>query len=429
MAVHGSMNDNDIGLITQFLDIDEYNKIPQVDKNHIRVLFEALYDALVCLKEEGVNEVAFNEDGNLWAYGAVGVEGKIIVGKKRPINVPMFDSSQKEKIIKKYLIKSDNLGRKSKVEIDDLYHITELDEIYEEVIEMPKKIEKDENGIRYLDHIDADKAIKTLATLYRTQVHELNPILEVEVPYLGHRFSGMMPPCQTATGFSIRTKPKKIYSLDDYVDQGTLTVSQKKSLLNYIQQRKNILVVGGTGSGKTTFCNALLKAVSEEDYLSRVIIIEDVRELQCEVKDKVYMTVPPPSLEITDDKYLITTARLLKSAMRRSPERICVGEVRDGDTALNLLSAWNSGHPGGICTIHADDALGGLDKLEQYILMSNKTPNKQMIARTVNVIVSIQAGNIYDTVEKKWKKVRKVEEIKSVEQYVEATGKYYLQEL
>ena len=429
MSVSGGMNDNDLELITSFLDIGDYNKIPQVDKNHIRVLFESLYDALKVLKNEGVNEVSFNEDGLLWAYGAVGSEGKTIIGRKRPQSVPMHDNSQTEKIVKKYLIKSDHLGRKEKREIKDDYFITELDEVLEEVVERPKKIEKDENGILYLDMIDADKAIKTLATLYRTQVHELNPILEVEIPYLGHRFSGMMPPCQTSTGFSIRTKPRKIYSLEDYVEQGTITESQKKSLKNYIQQRKNILVVGGTGSGKTTFCNALLKAVAEEDYLSRVIIIEDVRELQCEVKDKVYMTVPPPSLEITDDRFLITTAKLLKSSMRRSPERICVGEVRDGDTALNLLSAWNSGHPGGICTIHADDAMGGLDKLEQYILMSNKTPNKQMISRTVNVIVSIQAGNIFDQNEQKWKRIRKVEEIKSVEQYVETTGKYYLQEL
>lgn len=423
------MVDNDIDLITKFIDIDVYNSIPQVDKNHMRVLFESLYDALLVLKQEGVNEVSFNEDGYLWAYGAVGSEGKAIIGKKRPPNVPMFDKEQKEKIVKKYLIKTDHLGRKSKHEIEDDYIITEIDDIIEEVVERPKKIEKDEDGIVYLDRIDPDKAIKTLATLYRTQVHELNPILEVEIPYIGHRFSGMMPPCQSASGFSVRTKPKKIYSLDDYVEQGTITESQKKSLINYIQQRKNILVVGGTASGKTTFCNALLKAVSEIDYLSRVIIIEDVRELQCEVKDKVYMTVPPPSTEVIDDRFLITTARLLKSAMRRSPERICVGEVRDGDTALNLLSAWNSGHPGGICTIHADDAYGGLDKLEQYILMANKTPNKQMISKTVNVVVSIQAGNIYDKELQKWKRVRKVEQICSVEQYVEATGKYYLQDL
>lgn len=423
------MRDNDLELITTFLNIEDYNRIPQVDKNHIRVLFENLYDALIVLKNDGVNEVCFNEDGLLWAYGAVGAEGKTIIGRKRPANVEMYDYTQTEKIIKKYVLKKDHLGRKIPQIIDENYQLTEMDEVFEEIEERPKKIEKDENGILYLDMIDADRAMKSLATLYRTEVHEINPILEVEIPYLGYRFSGMLPPCQSACSFSIRTKPRKIYSLDDYVQQGAITLSQKKSLLNYIQQRKNILVVGGTGSGKTTFCNALLKAVAEEDYLSRVVIIEDVRELQCEVKDKIYMTVPPPSLELLDERFLITTARLLKSAMRRSPERICVGEVRDGDTALNLLSAWNSGHPGGICTIHADDALGGLDKLEQYILMSNKTPNRKMIANTVNVVVSIQAGNIYDVKEQKWKRVRKVEEIKSVESYSDITKSYHLQDL
>lgn len=420
--------DTNLAAITEFMSIEEYNKINATNKGHIRLLFESLYDALKVLKDDGVTEVSFNEDQLLWAYGAVGSEGKVIVGIKRPATVPMFDTTQTEKIIKKYLVKKDSIGRKSKVEIKDDYHITEMDEIIEEIVERPKKIEKNEDGLMYLDNIDPDKAMKTLATLYRTQVHELNPILEVEIPYLGHRFSGMMKPCQSETGFSIRTRPKKIYSLDDYIEQGSITESQKLSLLQYIQQKKNILVVGGTGSGKTTFCNALLKAVSELDPLSRVIIIEDVRELQCEVKDKAYMTVPPPNLE-GDDSTAITTARLLRSAMRRSPERICVGEVRDGETALNLLSAWNSGHPGGICTIHADDAIGGIDKLEQYIIMSNKTPNRQMISRTVNVVVSIQASNIYDRDTCKWRKVRRVEEIKSVEQYVEATGKYYFQDL
>lgn len=422
--------DNDLELITTFLDINTYNKIPTVDKNHIRVLFESLYDALIALDKDGINEVNFNEDGILWACGGgAGPEGKAIVGRKRPLNVPMFDETQTEKIIKKYLIKNDKIGRKTKVEIKPDYIITELDEVQEEIIERPKKIDKDEDGILYLDMIDPDKAMKTLATLYRTQVHELNPILEVEVPYLGHRFSGAMPPVQSSTGFSMRARPKIIYSLDDYIKQGTITESQKKSLVNYIKMRRNILVVGGTSSGKTTFCNALLKAVAENDPLTRIIIIEDIRELQCEVKDKVYSTVPPPSLEISDERQVMTTAKLLKSAMRRTPKRICVGEVRDGDTALNLLSAWNSGHPGGICTIHADDAIGGLDKLEQYIMMSNKVPNKQMISKTVNVIVSIQATSIYDTKEERWIEVRKVEEIKSVEQYVEATGKYYLQDL
>lgn len=428
MQIKNGPVDNDIELITQFMSIKNYNSMKQSDRNPMRVLYESLYDALKALQTDGIDEVSFNEDGFLWGMGPGMKGGKEILGIKRPHGTPIFDKENKETVITKFLVVKDDIGRESLKPIDENYRITELDTIREKVEERYKKIEINEDGYRYLDGIDADKAMKTLATLYKTQVHEGNCILEVIIPWLGHRFSGSMPPASSSSSFSLRAKPTKIYSLEDYVAQGTITESQRKSLVNNIMQKKNILVVGGTSSGKTTFCNALLKCVSEVDPMTRVGIIEDVQELQCESKDKFFLTVPPVSLSLDTSK-MLTTDALLRVAMRRSPKRICVGEVRDGEAAATLLNAWNSGHSGGICTIHADNAYGGLEKVEQYIIGSNKFPNPALISKTIHLIVSIQSVTDFDDEIQSWVTTRRVEEIKQVDQYVVEQKKYYLSDV
>lgn len=416
--------DNNYETIIQFLSPEEYNSIPEKSKNSIRLIIDSLYDGLMVFKNPNISEISFNADGKLWAYGHVGKNGKILVGMKRPIDVPIYHPTEKTIREDKFLLIKDDLGRKIKKPIPDDYIINGFDEIHVEHVEVPKKIVFDDNGVRYLDRIDADKAIKTLATFYGTQVHELNPILEVEIPVLGQRFSGIMPPCEVRTSFSLRTKAQVVYTLQDYVDNGTLTDSQKLSLLNMIKEKKNILVVGGTGSGKTTFCNALLHELSQIDPECRVAIIEDVRELKHNCDDSLNFLVPPVSVEITQNMRKITTDVLLKATMRRSPDRIVLGEIRDGDTAANLLSAWNSGHPGGMSTIHADDAASGLLKFEQYLDSSSKTINPKIIAATINVLVSIQKTTEM-LPDGTWIKRRKVEEVLYVDQYVSETKKYY----
>lgn len=420
--------DNNYETIIQFLSPEEYNSIPEKSKNSIRLIIDSLYDGLMVFKNPNISEISFNADGKLWAYGHVGKNGKILVGVKRPIDVPIYHPTEKTIREEKFLLIKDDLGRKIKKPIPADYVINGFDEIHVEHVEVPKKIEFDENGVRYLDRIDADKAIKTLATFYGTQVHELNPILEVEIPVLGQRFSGIMPPCEVRTSFSLRTKAQVVYTLQDYVDNGTLTDSQKLSLLNMIKEKKNILVVGGTGSGKTTFCNALLHELSQIDPECRVAIIEDVRELKHNCDDSLNFLVPPVSVEITQNMRKITTDVLLKATMRRSPDRIVLGEIRDGDTAANLLSAWNSGHPGGMSTIHADDAASGLLKFEQYLDSSSKTINPKIIAATINVLVSIQKTTEM-LPDGTWIKRRKVEEVLYVDQYVSETKKYYTSSL
>ena len=417
------LHDLDFDFITSFIDVETYNEILNEDKNHIRIVLESLNDALVELKKEEVNEVAFNEDGTLWAYGVIGAIGKRIVGRIRPPNVDEFDYSKKIEVVKKYKISVNDLGIKSKVYLSD-EEIDPLDEIHEEKTTEYKRITHADDGTPYLTPLfNPEKAMKALATLYNAQIHSLSPMLEVVIPYLGHRFSGAISPVHSQASFSIRTKPRKIFSLHDLVNQGVMNESQMKSIVNYIKQKKNILIVGGTSSGKTTLVNALLLALSNIDQMTRMFIIEDTRELQCSVIDKNYLTVPPPSSKSATQ---ITIANLIRHAMRRTPDRICVGEIRDGEAATQLLSAWNSGHPGGFSTIHAESAEGGLLKMEQYLDMDNKKINHKMIASTINVVISIQKDFILDKETKKEKGLRRIKEIVEVKGYIAEKNEYDL---
>ena len=147
-------------------------------------------------------------------------------------------------------------------------------------------------------------------------------------------------------------------------------------LLQLVQlQRKNILVVGGTDSGKTTFANALLKVISTTP--DHVIIIEDTQELQCAADDVDYLRTKDGVKSLRD---------LTRDTLRMSPERIVIGEVR-GAEALDLLKAWNTGHPGGVSTVHANSAEKGLVRIEQLVQEAGVIPSKEMIAEAINVIV------------------------------------------
>lgn len=205
--------------------------------------------------------------------------------------------------------------------------------------------------------IENEKALSVaylLASHIGAEINQDCPHLGGELPGTGFRFQIEIPPIVSNVSFNIRKKAIRVFSLNDYLENGIITKRQKEIIEKAVVKRKNILVVGGTSSGKTTLCNAILKEIAK--YNNRVVLIEDVQELQCETENKVRMKTSKNT----------TIRDLIKITMRKTPERIIVGEIRDG-AALDLLKAWNSGHPGGISTIHADDCLGGLEKLEQYI--------------------------------------------------------------
>jgi type IV secretion system protein VirB11 len=225
---------------------------------------------------------------------------------------------------------------------------------------------------------EAERIIRLVAAHMRGEVHEDAPIVSAELPETGERFEGVLPPVARAPCFAIRKPASKIFTLKDYVDAQIATPLQAKALSEAVVDRQNIVVVGGTSSGKTTLVNALLSEVADSG--DRVMILEDTRELQCAADDVVSLRTKTGIASLAD---------LVRSTLRLRPDRIIVGEVR-GREALDMLKAWNTGHPGGITTIHANSDRSGLYRLEQLIQEAVVTVPRRLIADAVNVLVFIE---------------------------------------
>lgn len=226
--------------------------------------------------------------------------------------------------------------------------------------------------------MQAESLMATVATELKTQIDAQNPILECELPLDGSRFEGLLPPITTAPTFTIRKKALNIFTLSDYVTSGIMTEAQKDALSNAVQERANIIVVGGTGSGKTTLANAIIQEIAITCPRDRLVLLEDTVELQPQSENVV-------ALRTADH---ISMARLLPRVLRLRPDRIVVGEVRDG-AALDLLKSWNTGHPGGVATIHANSAASGLTRMEQLVAEATSAPSWNLIADAVDILVFI----------------------------------------
>ncbi|MDA8152591.1 MAG: P-type conjugative transfer ATPase TrbB [Acidithiobacillus sp.] len=210
------------------------------------------------------------------------------------------------------------------------------------------------------------------------------PICEGALPpeFGGARFEGCLPPIAPGPLFAIRLRARSIYTLDDYFASGIITGDQRAAIYQAIDDRKNILVSGGTGSGKTTMVNAILHRISEiADMDQRVVTIEDTSELQ--------ITAPNAVSLFTDDASDIDMTRLLKATMRLRPDRIIVGEVRDG-SALALLKAWGTGHPGGAATVHANNPQAALLRLDQLCQEAGVPSQSELITEAVDIVIQIQ---------------------------------------
>ena len=241
-----------------------------------------------------------------------------------------------------------------------------------------------------MDPVRAKMVIETVASMLDTSITRENPIISGELPLDGSRFEAQIPPIVEAPTFAIRKKALLVFTLEDYVAKGIMTERQRDLIIDAVRERKNILVSGGTGSGKTTMSNAILHAVSRETPDHRIVVIEDTREMQISAPNVV-------SFRTSDE---IDMTRLLKSTMRMRPDRIIVGEVR-GKEALDLLKAWSTGHPGGIGTVHANDARSALVRIGMLVQEANVPPNPELIAEAVNVVISIKrtsTGRIVDEV-------------------------------
>ncbi len=225
-----------------------------------------------------------------------------------------------------------------------------------------------------LSPTDGERIIRLVAHHVGAEVHSGAPRVSAELPGTGERFEGLLPPVVAAPAFAIRKPAVAVFSLADYVAAGIMSDGQADALRRAVTDRQNILVAGGTSTGKTTLTNALLAEVARTG--DRVVLIEDTRELQCAAPNLV-------ALRTRDG--IVSLSELVRSSLRLRPDRIPIGEVR-GAEALDLLKAWSTGHPGGIGTIHAGTAMGALRRLEQLIQEAIVTVPRALIAETIDVI-------------------------------------------
>ncbi|TBR36908.1 MULTISPECIES: P-type conjugative transfer ATPase TrbB [Dyella] len=226
----------------------------------------------------------------------------------------------------------------------------------------------------------SEAAIKTVAGFYGKEVTRSQPVLESEFPLDGSRFAAQIPPVVLAPTFALRKRAVAIFTLDQYVATGVMSGAQRDVLVRAIGAHRNILVIGGTGSGKTTLVNAIIREMVVSNPQERVFIIEDTGEIQCSAENFVQYRTSPD----------ISMTTLLRTSLRMRPDRILVGEVR-GPEALDLLMAWNTGHEGGAATLHANDARAGLSRLAMLISMhpDAPTPIEPLIGEAVHVLVHI----------------------------------------
>lgn len=258
-----------------------------------------------------------------------------------------------------------------------------------------------------LSAADGERIIRLVAHHVGVEVHARAPRVSAELPEGGERFEGLLPPVVAAPAFAIRKPAVAVFTLDDYARAGIMSAVQAEALRRGVETRANILVAGGTGSGKTTLVNALLAEVAKTS--DRIVLIEDTRELQCAAPNLVAMR--------TKDG-VVSLSELVRSSLRLRPDRIPIGEVR-GAEALDLIKAWGTGHPGGVGTIHAGTALGALRRMEQLIQEAVVTVPRALIAETIDLIaVLVRDGHS-----------RRLTELARVEGLDPASGDYRLNSL
>ncbi len=236
----------------------------------------------------------------------------------------------------------------------------------------------------HIGNIDEDKArliLSLVASGLNVTVTSLTPIIEGNFPLDGSRFEGTYPPIVTKPSFSIRKKANKIIPLSEYLSHGVITEKVIEIIKQAVLDKKNIIVAGGTSTGKTTFVNAVIDVFSELCPKDRLLIMEDTPELQSASENTVFFR--------SNDLANITMQSLTKVCMRYAPKRILVGEVRDR-AALELLKAWNTGHPGGIGTLHANSAEEALMRMEELTEEAGNGEKRKLIGRAVDLIVFME---------------------------------------
>ncbi len=244
----------------------------------------------------------------------------------------------------------------------------------------------------------AEAIIRLVANHIGEAVSDDHPLITGTIPLTGERFQGVLPPLTHAPNFTIRKRPTRIFRLGDYVDGGLVRAAHADIIRKAVADRKNIIVSGGTSSGKTTLLNALLAESSLIE--DRVVLIEDTRELQCSALDQVQLLTKRADP-------VITMRDLVQTTLRMRPDRIVVGEIRDGASALEMLKAWNTGHDGGLGTLHANSGSDALHRLEDLISEVAVNVPRRLIGMAVDMVIHIR----------RTPRGRRIEEIVSVDGY------------
>ncbi len=245
-------------------------------------------------------------------------------------------------------------------------------------------VSKGQVYIKEFDVYQAYSIINSIAGIHNLIVSYKSPRLEAEFPHVkpmnGERFTAQIPPIVTTPSFTIRKKSTNVFILDQYIETGRMTEEQAVVMREAINNRMNILVCGGPGSGKTTVTNAFIIEAISQDENQRFITLEDLPELQCSAKNRVSMYTSET----------VNMTQLLRTAVRMRPDRILIGEVRGGEV-LDMLKAWNTGCPGGICTIHANGSEEAIQRVLDLSMEAGlNVPPFRLVAQTVNVIVSVE---------------------------------------
>lgn len=237
--------------------------------------------------------------------------------------------------------------------------------------------------IEEVRHTLSDRSVESLIRLLASNANEScgekNPSLAIKLPYWHARFQALLPPVVDAPSFSIRKHAKLSFKLEDYFKSGSISQGQYEAVLAAVNQRENIIISGGTGSGKTTLANAILaKMVDSGD---RIISVEDTPELRL---------VSSIGLQIFSKANIGYGAQqALKDILRLRPDRIVVGELRDG-ACLDLIKAWNTGHSGGLSTIHANSCELALKRIESLIAEVSVNIPRELIAQTVGLVIQVK---------------------------------------
>jgi len=270
-----------------------------------------------------------------------------------------------------------------------------------------EKYGQDQECVGELPIAQSKLILSLVASALDQTVDALHPIVEGSFPLDGSRFEGVYPPIVgPGASFSLRKKASRIITFEEYLEQGVITPEVVEILDDAILNRKNIVVVGGTSSGKTTFCNGVIHRLAQLCPSDRIVTLEDTAELQSAMENKVFF--------LTSEIANIGMRDLTKVSMRYAPIRILVGEVRDA-AALELLKLWNTGHPGGIGTFHADSAFEALERLEELVEEAGVGPKQKLIGRAIDLVV-------YMT--KTPNKKRVLSQIISVDHYNAKEGEY-----